>query len=139
MVHEAYVRLVDVERAQHWDSRGHFYAAAATAMRRILVEAARRKKRAKRGGHLTRVDLDAVVASSSSPDDVLAIDEAMGNLASEDPDAAQLVQLHLFGGLSVEQAAEIIGLSRSSAYEQWAYARAWMRCALQDTADEPKE
>jgi RNA polymerase sigma factor (TIGR02999 family) len=134
LVHEAYIRLVDVERAQHWDSRGHFFAAAAEAMRRILVENARQKKRLKRGGGRKRVDLDeADLVSLSSSDDLLDIDEALSKLAIEDPVAAQLVKLRYFGGLAIEQAAELMDLSRSTAYEQWAYARAWLRCQLQQT------
>ena len=133
LVHEAYLRLVDAEKAQHWDSRGHFFAAAAEAMRRILIESARRKQRLKRGGQLSRMDLDQVeIATSTSPDELLAIDDALGQLASEDAKAAELVKLRFFAGLSIEQAARAIGISRSSAYEQWAYARAWLRCKMQD-------
>jgi len=131
LVHEAYIRLVDVEKAQHWDSRAHFFAAAAEAMRRILIENARRKKRLKRGGNRDRADLDAAdVASTAAPDELLVIDEAIAKLAAEDPQAAQLVRLRYFAGLSVEEAAAMSGLSRSSAYEHWAYARAWLRCEL---------
>lgn len=132
LVHEAYIRLVDSENDQRWDSRGHFFAAAAEAMRRILVESAREKKRIKRGGGLKRVDLDdGDLVSVSSPDELLDLDNALSQLALEDPAAAQLVNLRYFGGLSVEQAAKLMGLSRSTAYEQWAYARAWLRCQLQ--------
>jgi RNA polymerase sigma factor (TIGR02999 family) len=131
LVHEAYIRLVDVEKAQHWDSRAHFFAAAAEAMRRILIESARRKGRLKRGGDRERVDLDAAdVASMAAPDELLVIDEAIAKLALEDPRAAQLVRLRYFAGLSVEEAAEMSGLSRSSAYEHWSYARAWLHCEL---------
>jgi RNA polymerase sigma factor (TIGR02999 family) len=137
LVHEAYIRLVDVENPQQWDGRRHFFAAAAEAMRRILVESARQKKRIKRGGGMKRVDLDhADLVSVSSPDELLDIDDALNKLALEDPDAAQLVKLRYFTGLSVEQAAELMGLSRSTAYEQWAYARAWLRCQLQRGAAE---
>ena len=131
LVHEAYVRLVDVEKVQHWDSRRHFFAAAAEAMRRILVEKARWKKRRKRGGGLKRVDLNDVdLACTSAPDELLALDDAMSKLLAEDPTAGQLVKLRYFGGLSVAEAADTLGISRSSAYEHWAYARAWLRCEL---------
>jgi RNA polymerase sigma factor (TIGR02999 family) len=125
LVHEAYLRLVDTQKVQRWDSRGHFFAAAAEAMRRILVEAARRKGRQKRGGGLPRVDLDSAdVVTRAAPDECLIIDEAIEKLAAEDPDAAHLVRLRYFAGLSVEEAAELTGQARSSAYEHWAYARA---------------
>jgi RNA polymerase sigma factor (TIGR02999 family) len=131
LVHEAYLRLVDVEKAQHWNSRAHFFTAAAEAMRRILIENARHKKRLKRGGNRERVDLDdAQVVSTAAPDELLLIDEAIAKLAAEDPQAAQLVRLRYFAGLSVEEAAAMSGLSRSSAYEHWSYARAWLRCEL---------
>jgi RNA polymerase sigma factor (TIGR02999 family) len=131
LVHEAYIRLVDVDKAQHWDSRAHFFAAAAEAMRRILIESARRKGRLKRGGDRERVDLDdADAVSMAAPDELLVIDEAIAKLAAEDPQAAQLVRLRYFAGLSVEEAAEMSGLSRSSAYEHWSYARAWLHCEL---------
>jgi RNA polymerase sigma factor (TIGR02999 family) len=114
-----------------WNSRGHFFAAAAEAMRRILVENARRKLAEKRGGRLRRVPLDGAEASYSPPDDdLLDIDEALTRLAAEDPQAARLIQLRYFAGLSVEEAAEVVGLSRSSAYEHWAYARVRLRCLL---------
>ena len=123
LVHEAYLRLVGDQR---FDSRGHFFAAAAEAMRRILIDAARRKGRVKRGGARTRVDLNhADVASAAPPEELLLIDEAIDKLAAEDPRAAQLVRLRYFAGLSVEEAAELSGLFRSTAYEHWAYARAW--------------
>jgi RNA polymerase sigma factor (TIGR02999 family) len=137
LVHEAYLRLVDVEKAQRWDSLRHFFAAAAEAMRRILIESARRKRRRKRGGGLKRVDLDDVdLACTSSPDVLLALDEALNKLLVEDPTAGQLVQLCYFAGLTVEKAAHVLGISRSSAYEHWAYARAWLRCELGPGSDE---
>jgi RNA polymerase sigma factor (TIGR02999 family) len=127
LVHDAYVRLVDIEKAQHWNSRGHFFGAAAEAMRRILVEAARRKQRERHGGNWNRVDLDDVQATAAmAPDDLLALDEAMEALAVHDPTAAQLAKLRCFAGLSVEEAAEALGLSRTSAYRQWTYAKAWL-------------
>lgn len=131
LVHEAYLRLVDTDKAQRWNSRNHFFAAAAEAMRRILIERARRKKVAKRGGDLRRVSLDdADVGYFPAEDEVLAIDEALTRLAAEDPQAAQLIQLRYFGGLSIEDAAAQTGISRSSAYEHWAYARVRLRCLL---------
>jgi RNA polymerase sigma factor (TIGR02999 family) len=132
LVHDAYIRLVDVEKARHWDSRGHFFAAAAEAMRRILVEQARRKARVKHGGDLLRVELgDADIAITTSDERLLAIDGALNKLAGEDPQAAELVKLRYFAGFSISQAAEAIGISRTSAYEQWAYARAWLRCEVE--------
>jgi RNA polymerase sigma factor (TIGR02999 family) len=131
LVHEAYVRLVGGEQPRDWDGRGHFFAAAAEAMRRILIEQARRKGRAKRGGGRKRVDLDdADLFSLAAPDELLLIDEAISELAHEDPRAAQLVRLRYFAGLSVEEAADLSGLSRSTAYEHWSYARAWLHCRL---------
>jgi RNA polymerase sigma factor (TIGR02999 family) len=138
LVHEAYIRLVDMEKAQHWNSRGHFFAAAAEAMRRILVEDARRKRRQKRGGALRRVDLDdAQMSRQSAPEDLLDLDDALDSLAAEDPQAAQFVKLRYFAGLSVEEAAEVVGLSRSTAGEHWAYARAWLHRRLRATGDQP--
>jgi RNA polymerase sigma factor (TIGR02999 family) len=132
LVHEAYLRLVDTETAQAWNSHGHFFAAAAEAMRRILVDQARRKQADKHGGGRRRAALDDADAGYTPPDtDLLDIDEALTRLADEDPQAARFVQLRYFGDLSVEDAAEVIGLSRSSAYEHWAYARVRLRCLLQ--------
>ncbi len=131
LVHEAYVRLTGGERPQDWNGRGHFFAAAAEAMRRILVDQARRKKADKRGGKGHRVPLDAAdVGFNSSTDDLLDIDEALTRLAAEDSQAARLIQLRYFAGLSIEDAAEVVGLSRSTAYEHWAYARARLRTLL---------
>jgi RNA polymerase sigma factor (TIGR02999 family) len=137
LVHEAYLRLVGEDEEQHWDSRGHFFAAAAEAMRRILVESARRKNRVKHGGDLQRVDLDDNdVPVRPPPEEILALDEALTQLTEEDPEAAQVVQLHFFAGLSIEQAAEALGISRATAYRQWSYARAWLRCAIGGDAPE---
>jgi len=134
LVHEAYLRLVDVKKAQTWNSRGHFFAAAAEAMRRILIDQARRKRADKRGAKSRRVSLaDADAEGGYTPEDdkLLAIDDALTLLAAEDPRAAQLIQLRHFAGLSVEDAAEFVGISRSAAYEHWAYARARLRCLLE--------
>jgi RNA polymerase sigma factor (TIGR02999 family) len=131
LVHEAYLRLVDVERAQHWNSKGHFFAACAEAMRRILVEQARRKQADKRGGDRRRVGVEeADIGAPTDDDEVLAVHEALGLLAAEDPTAARLIELRYFAGLSAEEAAEAAGVSRSTAYENWAYARARLRCLL---------
>jgi RNA polymerase sigma factor (TIGR02999 family) len=131
LVHEAYLRLVGSDVASQWSGRGHFFAAAAEAMRRILVESARRKKRVKHGGEHQRVDLlEHDFAAGPPPDDILALDEALTRLAAEDPAAAQVVQLHFFVGLPIEQVAETLGLSRATAYRQWSYARAWLRNAM---------
>jgi RNA polymerase sigma factor (TIGR02999 family) len=127
LVHEAYLRLVDVEEAHRWNGRGHFFAAAAEAMRRILVESARRKHRLKHGGDRQRIELDDAVLETAPPsDDLLAVDEALGRLALEDSQAAELVKLHFFAGLSVEEAAEVLGISPRKAYRIWAYSRAWL-------------
>ena len=138
LVHEAYVRLVGGEREQLWDNRGHFFAAAAEAMRRILVDQARRKGREKRGGGAVRVALDEIDLAAPPPShDLLAIHEALSRLEAEDLQASQLVKLRYFAGLSLTEAAEAMGISRTTAYEQWAYARAWLRCALAD--DDPPQ
>jgi RNA polymerase sigma factor (TIGR02999 family) len=127
LVHEAYVRLVDVDTAQHFNSRGHFFAAAAESMRRILVEQARRKQADKHGGGRLRVDLpDDLAAPAVRTDDLLAIDEALSRLERHDADAARLVKLRYFAGLSHEQAAEALGISRGAADRLWALARAWL-------------
>jgi RNA polymerase sigma factor (TIGR02999 family) len=132
LVHEAYLRLVDVEQSQHFHSKGHFFAAAAEAMRRILVEQARRKQADKRGGRRQRVSLAEADAGHTPPDEeLLAIDDALTRLAAEDPQAARLIQLRYFAGFSVEDAGEALGISRSSAYEHWAWARARLRCLLE--------
>jgi RNA polymerase sigma factor (TIGR02999 family) len=132
LVHEAYIRLVVSHDGQKWDGRGHFFAAAAEAMRRILVEASRKKNATKRGGNHQRVSLDANdVADLAKSDDVLAIDEALQTLSKHDARAAEPVKLRYFAGLSTEDAGELLQLSRTVAYEQWAYAKAWLRRELQ--------
>jgi RNA polymerase sigma factor (TIGR02999 family) len=137
LVHEAYLRLVDVEKVQSWDSRGHFFAAAAESMRRILIDNARGKQRQKRGGDWKRLDLDSIdLASTAAPDELLVIDELIVKLGSEDADAAQIVKLRYYAGLSIEEAAQLLSISRSCAYEHWAYARAWLRCELVDRDDQ---
>jgi RNA polymerase sigma factor (TIGR02999 family) len=131
LVHEAYLRLVAGDEARHWSSRGHFFAAAAEAMRRILVDQARRKHSEKHGGRHRRVTLDDVdVGSLPVQDDLLDIDAALTRLAAEDAEAARLIQLRYFAGLSIEDAAEVLGIGRSTAYEHWAYARMRLRCLL---------
>jgi RNA polymerase sigma factor (TIGR02999 family) len=127
LVHEAYLRLVDVEHQQRWESRGHFFAAAAEAMRRILVESARRKKSLKRGGDFARRELaESQVAAAERDDDLLALDEALNCLSEADPQAAELVKLRYFSGLTIPQAAEALGIGSRSADRLWAYAKAWL-------------
>ena len=128
LVHEAYLRLVDTTRVQNWDSRWHFFAAAAEAMRRILVDAARRRGQIKRGGGLVRVELDWLELSVGDPPDVLvALDDALVGLAGEHPEKARLVNLRYFGGLTQCEAAAALGISTSTADRHWAYAKAWLR------------
>ncbi len=132
LVHDAYIRLVDVDKAQHWDSRRHFFAAAAEAMRRILVEQARRKLRIKHGGEQHRVDLDHPdLVANLPPDELLLMNDAIDSLAAHDPIAAELVKLRYFAGLTIEEAAESIGESRTTAYRHWTYARAWLIAQVQ--------
>src|SRR5215468_121126 len=131
LVHEAYLRLVGGEPDAHWNGRGHFIAAAAEAMRRILVENARRKKTEKRGGRRQRIDLSrAEPLDGADPDALLDVDELLTRLAGEDPDAAAVAKLRIFAGLSVEEAAQALSTSRASAYRQWTYARAWLHARL---------
>lgn len=127
LVHEAYVRLVDAEQQQRWDSRGHFFSAAAEAMRRILVDSARRKGRLKRGGDLARRELnETVLAEPEISHDLLALDEALERFAEKDPAKCELVKLRFFAGLTIPQAAEALGISTSTADRHWVYARAWL-------------
>lgn len=127
LVHEAYLRLVDVPEPQGWDGRGHFFAAAAEAMRRILVESARRKMRLKRGGDLERVPLEGLdVAATADDGQVLAVSESLDRLAAEDPEAAELIKLRFFVGLSNVDAASLLKIPERTAKRRWAYARAWL-------------
>jgi RNA polymerase sigma factor (TIGR02999 family) len=127
LVHEAYLRLVDVEQAQHWNSRGHFFAAAAQAMRRIVVETARRKQRAKHGGGRQRVEVELADLPTRLPAaDLLALDEALGRLEQLDPVKARLVTLRYFAGMTSAQAAAVLNISRVTAHRYWAFARAWL-------------
>jgi RNA polymerase sigma factor (TIGR02999 family) len=136
LVHEAYVRLVDVDKARHWDNARHFFAAAAEAMRRILIEGARHKRSVRHGGQRQRLSLDGVAAVTASPSsDLLALDEALGKLAAEDPVKARLVTLRYFGGLSVQEAADVLGISRATADRYWSYARTWLFCELGGRAE----
>jgi RNA polymerase sigma factor (TIGR02999 family) len=133
LVHEAYLRLVGSSKtdAQQWDGRRHFFAAAAEAMRRILVEHARHKSRIKHGGGLKRVSIaDAEPAIEPTAEEILAVDEALTRFGTEDPAAAELVKLRYFVGLSIEEAAEALGVSRATANRHWAYAKAWLRCEI---------
>ena len=131
LVHEAYLRLVGASEPRDWNGRGHFFAAAAEAMRRILVENARRKKSAKAGGPWQRQELiDAALAVDSTGDDLFAVDEALSRLAEAHPRAARLVHLRFFLGQTIEEAAAHLGLDVRTAYRDWAYARAWLRREL---------
>jgi RNA polymerase sigma factor (TIGR02999 family) len=135
LVHEAYLRLVDTKRPQAWNSDGHFFAAAAEAMRQILVESARRKQRLKHGGNRVRDDEEGDVACPERPERLLALDEALERLAATSPQAAELVKLRYFVGFSNAEAASFLGISPRKASQVWAYARAWLRVELQDDAE----
>jgi RNA polymerase sigma factor (TIGR02999 family) len=131
LVHEAYVRLVDTENAQQWNSRGHFFAAAAEAMRRILIEKARHKKSLKAGGEYRRQPLSEIQPAVAGPDlDLLALDDALAKLENHNQRQADLVKLRFFAGLTIEQAAEALGVSTSTADNDWAYARCWLRLEM---------
>jgi RNA polymerase sigma factor (TIGR02999 family) len=131
LVHEAYVRLVDVEKAQHWNSRGHFFGAAAEAMRRILVERARHKRSLKAGGDRHRQDLRDVELGTVEPDiDLLALNEALEKLESQDKRRAEVVKLRFFAGLTIDQVAQALGISISTAGSDWTYARCWLRLEI---------
>lgn len=137
LVHEAYVRLVGPSLPeQRWDNRGHFYAAAAEAMRRILIESARRRMRERHGGRLQRVSLfDVDLAVAPRDDELLVLDEALGRLANVRPQAAELVKLRFFAGLSVDQAADVVGISSRTARRLWVFARAWLRREMESLDD----
>jgi RNA polymerase sigma factor (TIGR02999 family) len=127
LVHEAYLRVCGPDQAQHWNGRGHFFAAAAEAMRRILVDHARRKRSRKRGGDLQRQELDGLeLALAEMPEDLVALDEALNKLAATDKTAAELVQMRFFAGLPLVEAAALLGISPRTADRLWAYARAWL-------------
>ena len=135
LVHDAYIRLVDVEKAQRWNSRGHFFGAAAEAMRRILVENARRKAGPQAGGDRDRLDISLVDPEVNQPDlDLLALDEALNRLAIKDPRKAELVKLRFFAGLTNEQAAHALGITARTAYTDWRYAKAWLHAELGEEA-----
>jgi RNA polymerase sigma factor (TIGR02999 family) len=133
LVHEAYLRLVDTAKVQQWKSRGHFFAAAAEAMRRILVERARHKQSLKAGGNRQRLDVADLDLTVAEPDlDLLALNEALDKLAAQDQRKAELVKLRFFGGLTIEEAARTLGVSTSTADNDWAYARCWLRLEMEE-------
>jgi RNA polymerase sigma factor (TIGR02999 family) len=135
LVHEAYLRLVGADPGQGWDGRGHFFAAAAEAMRRILIDNARRKRRPKHGGDRRRVDLDDALPAVEAPaDDLLALDEALARFAREEPAKAELVKLRFFAGLTIPEAAQVLGVSVATAERYWTYARTWLYAELNDDA-----
>jgi len=139
LVHEAYLRLVDVDKVQHWNSRGHFFGAAAEAMRRILVENARRKKAEIHGGEFQRVDVEtAELAARQRDEKLLALDEALAKLEKQDPLKAKLVNLRWFAGLSIKDAAEALGMSTATADRYWKYARAWLQREMSTADAEPQ-
>lgn len=136
LVHEAYLRLVDDEQAQRWNSRGHFFAAAAEAMRRILVESARRKLAGKHGGAHRRVELaDIDMAGADESERWLLLDDALSRLSQEDSAAAEVAKLRLFAGLPADEAAKVLGISRATAFRHWTYARAWLQARMQDPGE----
>jgi RNA polymerase sigma factor (TIGR02999 family) len=140
LVHEAYIRLVDVAQAQHWNSRGHFFAAAAEAMRRILIERARRRRRIKHGGGRKRLNLDVVCSLVQAPDEVLlALDEALSRLATLAPLRAELVKLRFFAGLTMAEAARVLGISLTTAQRHWSFARAWLYAELAEEESKHSE
>jgi RNA polymerase sigma factor (TIGR02999 family) len=137
LVHEAYLRLVDVDRVQHWNSRHHFFAAAAEAMRRLLVENARRKKRQKHGGDRRRVSLEAAESVAQAPsEDLLVLDEALTRLAAHDPIKAEVVKLRFFGGLTMPEIAQSLDLSLATVGRYWTYARTWLYAELAGEDDQ---
>jgi RNA polymerase sigma factor (TIGR02999 family) len=138
LVHEAYIRLVDRDHPPHWDGRGHFFAAAAEAMRRILIDNARHKRSLKAGGRAQRVDLDDIADSlGHDPNDVIALDEALNKLAGENQEAANVAKLHLFAGLTVDDAADCLGLSRRTGFRRWTYARSFLQAEMAGEGPRP--
>jgi RNA polymerase sigma factor (TIGR02999 family) len=138
LVHEAYLKLVGNEKGQYWDGRGHFFAAAAEAMRRILLNRARDKSRHKRGGGRRRIDLDKIEIALDTPeDDLIALDESLEALEREDKGAAEMVKLRFFAGLTLKQAADSLGMAQRTAERQWSYARAWLYGRLRSDQDSP--
>jgi RNA polymerase sigma factor (TIGR02999 family) len=137
LVHEAYLRLVDADRAPHWNSRGHFFAAAAEAMRRILVDNARRKRRPKHGGDRQRVELNDALNVAEPGDDLLALNDALDRFAAQEPVKAELVKLRYFAGLSLEEAAACLDISEATAKRYWTVARAWLFAALSEAGEGP--
>ena len=139
LVHEAYLRLVGGDKTQHWESRRYFFSAAAEAMRRILVESARRKARLKHGGTHRRIDLDEAVSMADSPsEDLLGLHEALSKLAVEEPDKVEIVMLRYFAGCSLKETANLLEISPATAKRHWAYARAWLFAELNDSNDPPR-
>jgi RNA polymerase sigma factor (TIGR02999 family) len=137
LVHEAYIRLVDVATPQHWQSRAHFFAAAAEAMRRVLIERARRRMAEKRGAGRERIPLEQVDIQYPEPEEkLLALDEALERLATTAPQKAQLIQLRYFAGMTIEEAAVALGISSATANRYWAYARAWLQAELEDRSND---
>jgi RNA polymerase sigma factor (TIGR02999 family) len=140
LVHEAYLRLVGPDGSRRWNGRAHFFAAAAEAMRRVLIQAARRRHAAKRGGDGQRVDLELdSLPLPERPERLLALDEALDRLAATDPAKAELVKLRFFAGLTIDETGEALGLSAATVERQWAYARAWLQCALRETEQDAAE
>jgi RNA polymerase sigma factor (TIGR02999 family) len=136
LVHEAYLRLVDTDKAQHWNSRGHFFAAAAEAMRRILIEGARRKCAEKRGGQAKRMEIDDIeLPDHRDSDKLLSLEDALVRLTEQDPVKAELVKLRYFAGLTTKEAAAILGISTATADRYWAYARAWLQIEIDAASD----
>ncbi len=138
LVHEAYIRLVDVDRAQGWNSRRHFFAAAAEAMRRILIDSARRKQAGKHGGGHRRVNLEEAASLAVEPGlEILDLEDALIRLAQEDPVKAEVVKLRFFAGLTVEQTADALGIARDTVCRHWAYAKVWLYCAITGEGELP--
>ena len=137
LVHEAYLRLVDVKSAQHWSSRRHFFAAAAESMRRILIDVARHKKTEKAGGKLRRIDLeDARISLTHTAEELITLDDAITELLADDPIAGEIAKLRLYAGMNVDEAADILDISRRSGFRHWTYARAFLQLRFQSKDQE---